>query len=270
MRPFKHRDDVGVYRAVADLYGDPALHACPKYAWRGHDPPFGWRVSKANLERLHAENRIHYNSNNKPFRKQYRAEWAGQAVSNLWDDIPIARGKERISYPTQKPLALLERIIAASSNEGDVVLDPFAGCATSCVAAERLRRQWVGIDLSPLAAKLVKSRLRNASTWEPTPTAEHPGLFYDVTHRSDIPKRTDLGKLPNYRTHRKQLYGEQAGDCAGCRVHFEARNLEVDHIISRRKGGTDHIDNLQLLCGSCNRIKGDRGMEYLRTKLQLH
>ena len=78
-----------------------------------------------------------------------------------------------------------------------------------------------------------------------------------------------MGKLPPYRSHRQTLYGQQEGNCAGCASHFEARHLEVDHIISRRKGGTDHVDNLQLLCGSCNRIKGDRGMVYLRVKLQL-
>ena len=66
-----------------------------------------------------------------------------------------------------------------------------------------------------------------------------------------------------------KLYGEQSGNCAGCHRHFEARNLEVDHIIARNKGGTDHIENLQLLCGNCNRIKGDRGMEYLMAKLQI-
>ena len=76
-------------------------------------------------------------------------------MNDVWTDMPIAAGKERIGYPTQKPLALLERIIKASSDEGDMVLDPFCGCATACVAAERLNRQWVGIDLSSMALKLV-------------------------------------------------------------------------------------------------------------------
>ena len=83
--------------------------------------------------------------------KRYLAANPGQVPPDVWTDIPPvnSQAKERVGYPTQKPLALLERIIRASSNEGDVVLDPFAGCATACVAAERLRRQWVGIDLSP-------------------------------------------------------------------------------------------------------------------------
>ncbi|MCS1411845.1 MAG: hypothetical protein M2R45_05047 [Verrucomicrobia subdivision 3 bacterium] len=97
------------------------------------------------------------------------------------------------------------------------------------------------------------------------------GLFYAGVHRTDIPERTDLGNLPQYNSeaNKRKLYGEQGGNCAGCITHFEPRHLEVDYIIARRKGGTDHIGNLQLLCGSYNRIKGDRGTEYLRVKLQL-
>ena len=80
-----------------------------------------------------------------------------------------------------------------------------------------------------------------------------------------------MGNLPRYNCteNRQTLYGRQGGDCAGCRSHFEPRHLEVDHIIARSVGGTDHLDNLQLLCGHCNRTKGHRGMEYLRVKLQL-
>lgn len=140
------------------------------------------------------------------------------------------------------------------------MLDPFCGCATAFIAAEKLQRQWVGIDISAKASELVKYRMDRDL-----------GLFYKGIHRTDIPMRTDLGKLPRYngQANRRKLYGEQGGDCAGCSTHFEPRNLEVDHIISRNKGGTDYLENLQLLCGSCNRIKGDRGMEYLRVKLQL-
>ena len=152
---------------------------------------------------------------------------------------------EKIGYPTQKPLGLLQRVIESSSSQGNVLLDPFCGCATALVAAEMLDRLWVGIDLSPLAAKLVKQRLRKGGQ-----------LFYKIHHRTDIPKRTDIGKLPPYKTHRHTLYGKQEGNCAGCKYHFPFRNLTVDHIVPRSRGGTDHLDNLQLLCNACNSMKG--------------
>ena len=195
----------------------------------------------------------------KNLNEKYELHEKGAVENDWWADIqPILSptSKERTGYPTQKPLALLKRIIKASSNEGDVVLDPFAGCATTCVAAQDANRDWVGIDISEKAYQLVNQRLH-----------EELGMFGDIISRTDIPQRTDLGKLPNYKTHKDTLYGEQGGDCAGCGTHFEARNLDVDHIIAKSKGGTDHIENLQLLCGACNSTKGDRGMEYLKMKL---
>ena len=166
--------------------------------------------------------------------------------------------KERTGYPTQKPLTLLDHIIKASSNEGDVVSDPFCGCATTLVAADRLQREWIGIDISEKAAELVVERIKTDQ-----------GLFQKIIARTDIPKRTDLGNIPRYNApeNKTRLYGEQKGYCNGCGTHFQTQHLEVDHIIAETVGGTDHIENLQLLCSNCNRIKGDRGQEYLLSRL---
>ena len=180
----------------------------------------------------------------------------------IWDISPInSQAKERIGYPTQKPLALLDRIIQASSNPGDVVLDPFCGCATACVAAERLERAWLGIDLSPKATELVNVRLQGSMG----------SLFHNrlVTARTDMPRRTDIDAPINYRKNKHVLFGQQEGRCAGCRMDFPFKIFEVDHVVPQARGGTDHLENLQLLCPHCNRIKGDRPQEYLLSQLSL-
>ncbi len=112
------------------------------------------------MERLDAEGKLYHSASGMPYRKNYLDELEGQAVQNLWTDIKMTKsGTERLGYPTQKPLALLERIIAASSNPGDVVLDPFCGCGTAIVAAEKLGRRWIGIDITHLAIALMRYRL---------------------------------------------------------------------------------------------------------------
>ena len=214
------------------------------------------------LDLLDEAGLITFTANGTPELKRYLHANPGQVPPDVWTDIPPVNSQahERIGYPTQKPLALLERIIKASSKEGDVVLDPFCGCATTLVAADRLDRQWSGIDLSAKAAELVVQRVE-----------ADQGLWKNIIHRTDIPERTDLGPLPAYNSpaNKQQLYGQQGGDCAGCGTHFQPQHLTVDHIIAQSKGGTDHIDNLQLLCAHCNSVKGDRGMDYLAAKLQL-
>ena len=224
----------------------------------------GYAAIDSPHERLDALERaglIEWSSNGRPAILRPPEADAGVKVNNLWTDIKFlsAGNRERTGYPTQKPLALLERIILASSNEGDVVLDPFCGCATACVAAEKLGREWVGIDLSEKAAELVNMRLADSMG-----SLFHHGF---VTTREDIPRRTDVDAPKNYRKNAHVLYGEQEGRCGGCRSHFEFRHFEVDHMIPRSRGGTDHLENLQLLCGSCNRIKGDRTQEYLMARL---
>ena len=178
------------------------------------------------------------------------------------DDIKelYRNNKERTEYRTQKPLSLLQRIIEASSNEGDVVLDPFCGCATTCVAAENLKRQWIGIDLSEEAKNFILDRLKK----EVKPPLKN--LSTVVEHLTDLPKRTDLPKITDWDELKEELLIIQNGKCAGCKVTMPMGGMEKDHIIPEVKGGQDVRTNIQLLCGSCNSKKGSDSMETLRKK----
>ena len=222
-----------------------------------------WRYSRERMDELIKNGRvIQTNPGTVPMYKRYLDESRGTPLTTNWADISFVRGwaKERVGYPTQKPLALLERLIKASSNEGDIVLDPFCGCATACVAAENLDRQWVGIDLSSKAVELVNMRLQQTMG-----SLFHHGY---VTHRTDIPQRTDIDAPIPYRQNAHVLFGQQEGRCAGCKTVFDFKLFEVDHVVPRSRGGHDHIDNLQMLCSHCNRLKGDRPQEYLVARLK--
>ena len=185
----------------------------------------------------------------------------GKIPEDFWTDIPSGghiSPNERTGYPTQKPLALLHRIIKASSNEGDVVMDPFCGCATTCVAAQQLGRKWIGIDMETQAVNILVERLTDAQGQ----------LFKDFVATDQIPKRSDVNEVLPSESIKQRLYKEQEGKCNACRLNFEIWNLEIDHIVPKSKGGGNYYENYQLLCGSCNRIKGDRPMEYLRLKIE--
>ncbi|MDE2777639.1 MAG: DNA methyltransferase [Chloroflexota bacterium] len=212
-----------------------------------------WRWTKERMQKAYEDGIvIQTKPGAVPRQKRYLDEQKGAPLGSVWSDIkPVqSQARERTGYPTQKPIALLDRIIEASSNEGDFVFDPFCGCATTLVAADRLERQWAGIDLSPLAVKLVNERIN-----------EDRGALWGGANVVDtLPKRTDLGALPNYRSHRHRLYGEQEGVCLGCDTHFPFKVMEVDHILPKSRGGTDHAENLQLLCTHCNKSKGSRTM----------
>ena len=257
---FTHEDADGRRFRLDNL--NPPGGRGPVYEYHGVTK--AWRLTQDKMLALEAEGRIYLESTI-PQLKRYLDELGGQAVHDIWDDIPSINpmAKERVGYPTQKPLALLERIIQASSNPGDVVLDPFCGCATACVAADRLGRRWVGVDLSPKAIELVTQRLQ-----QPPPLGIGP-LFHHgyVTARADIPQRTDIEAPIPYRQNKHVLFGQQEGLCGGCKVLFPFRNFTIDHIIPQSRGGTDHLENLQLLCGACNSLKGDRPQEYLMARL---
>ena len=180
-----------------------------------------------------------------------------QRMRDVWE-IPIinAMARERTGYPTQKPLRLLNRIIEASSNPGDFVLDPFCGCATACVAAQDLNRKWIGIDISEKAVALVLRRFKD----------ELQILVPKIIHRDDIPIRSD--GIVSSKNIKHIRYGEQEGYCVGCKHHFPFHGLTIDHIVPQSQGGTDDDSNIQLLCSSCNSTKGNRSMGHLKAALQ--
>ncbi len=120
-----------------------------------------WAYSKENLLEFAKGGRLIHRETGMPRLKLFADEMPGIPLQDAWDDISPASGGEYLGYPTQKPLALLERIISVSSNEGDVVLDPFCGCGTALDAAQKLNRNWIGIDITHLAVSLIEKRLKN-------------------------------------------------------------------------------------------------------------
>lgn len=163
---FVHDDGDGrLYRL--DNLTSPSFRSNLRYEYKGYPPPEkGWAVAFETMERMDEDGRIYFpkDKTKRLQRKRFLDELEGETVDTLWDDIsPInSQAQERLGYPHTKPLALLERIINASSNEGDVVLDPFCGCGTAVHAAQKLKRQWMGIDITHLAVSLIEKRLRDA------------------------------------------------------------------------------------------------------------
>ncbi len=208
--------------------------------------------------------------------RTYRPNPKGKVVEDWWRSIPRPYGDEHTGYPTQKPLALYERIIKASSNEGDWVLDPFAGCATTCIAAERLGRQWVGIDIWDKAHGTVVERLQGEGLAAPAgDTGGRLLTFGQIGYSTAPPVRTDDGEAaapflktklrfepPGPRMSRAEMMAlliENSGPvCAGCDRQFDdERYLQLDHNTPRSQGGLNHISNRMLLCGPCNRAKSN-------------
>jgi len=134
----------------------------PVYEWNGHTR--AWRYSKQTMQQLHDDGRLYYSRTGYARQKLYLDESRGVPVQDTWTDIPSLSGSnaERLNYPTQKPEALLERILRASSNEGNLVLDPFCGCGTTVQVAQKLNRRWIGIDITHLAIGLIRTRLNSS------------------------------------------------------------------------------------------------------------
>ena len=309
---FTKTDERGRYQTNY-LTGPGKRHGGSGKEWRGFDPTDAnrhWAIPRAlrpylpdhgkgmtsqeQLEALWSQDLIVFpkKPGGQPMYKQYVGN--GVKYQDVWAYQPNTKGTlfssgehidedvkwleaelERIGYPTQKPVGLYERMIRTSSNEGDIVCDPFAGCATTLIAAERLRRHWVGIDIWCNAKAVVLKRM--AKERLALPEAERHDLFTEEIHfTATPPKRTDDGlpaapalKLqwsqaepPGPQMSRAQMYdallASQGAKCQGCnRVFDDPRYLELDHNIPRSDGGLNHISNRILLCGPCNKLKSN-------------
>ncbi|MDE0266413.1 MAG: DNA methyltransferase [Thaumarchaeota archaeon] len=283
---FDRVDDMGkrYYDDSAHIWRTPNMGARPNlcYEWRGfkNPSPAGWRLSKERLEEEYQKGNIVILPNGKLQRRKYESDARGAPFGNLWHDIgPVFGGSEKVGYPTQKPVALYERIIRASSNEGDVVLDPFCGCATTLIAAEKLGRQWIGIDIWSKAHQTVISRLKKECYLAGPDGGERADLLVksgDIAYVKKPMKRTDDGRIaapflktkektiplepPGVKMTREEMYtyllAKDGLKCQGCDREFDhLRYLELDHNTPRADGGINHISNRILLCSPCNRLK---------------
>lgn len=206
--------------------------AAPGRGTRGH-PQYElmgvtryWRYNEDRMQELVAQGRVIQSAPGRvPAYKRYLDESRGVAIGDDWGDIaPVqGRAKQRTGYLTQIPIALIERIIRASSKPGDVVLDPFAGCATACVAAQKLERNWIGIDIQPLAVELCQQRLRDELQ-----------LFDETRALTEAPERTDprqLVLLPRGQALGLELWQQmqseqekteaENAECLGCVIVWE-------------------------------------------------
>ena len=287
------------YNTKLTAWRQPSMGARPNlcYEFHGITPPYpsGWRLGLERMEEEYRKGNIVI-QDGKLERRSYARDYLGVSPGNLWVEADLllgAQSKERTGYPTQKPLALYERIIRVSSNPGDIVLDPFCGCATTPVAAERLGRQWVGMDIWEQAYSKVTERLREYNILTDDP--EQDGRFnesgmlqfaeYGLTlidnreKGEEFPARTDDNEvaapalnlrrsrptepwqqLSNAAMRRILNVAQQRGGlvgCAGCGRLLEPDFYHLDHISPKSQGGENYITNRILICAPCNSRKSD-------------
>lgn len=168
------------------------------YEYKGFTPKqWGWRVEKSKLEEIDKKGNLGWTKNGQPFRKLRMEEDDGHPIGSIWNDISLINPQalERLGYPTQKPEALLERIIKASSNEGDVVADFFCGCGTTISVAQKLNRQWLGADISHLAIRLIVKRLIDTYGQGIRHNIKMHGLPKDVASARELAQNVEGGRI---------------------------------------------------------------------------
>jgi len=255
----------------ADLCAAGVRHGRSGVPWRGIDPTvkgMHWKFTVETLEELDAEGRIYWpKAGTMPQYKRYRDELKGKAVADLWDDVdrinPV--GSERLGYPTQKPEALLERILQASSKEGETVLDPFCGCGTTVAAAQKLKRRWIGIDITYLAIALIRHRLRTAygdaieKTYkvigEPVSVADAERLAVDDPYQFQWWALSPVGARPV-----EQKKGADRGIDGRLYFHDEGERGKTKQIIFSVKAGNLAPSHVRDLEGVLTREKAEIGV----------
>jgi adenine specific DNA methylase Mod len=243
-RHYSHADASGRKYAHGELTGPGTRNGRSGVPWRGFDvAAMGrhWTTTVENLESMYSEGRIYLPDDGSwPRLIRYEDESKGRALGDVWTDIaPInMMAKERLGYPTQKPVVLLERIVAASSNEGDVVLDPFCGCGTAVHAAEKLHRHWIGIDVTHLAVSLIEKRMRDA----------FPGIAFEVHGTpKDLDGARNLAERDKYQfqwwacslVNAQPYQGKKKGADSGIDglIYFPEDDKHTAKIVVSVKGG---------------------------------
>jgi hypothetical protein len=190
---YRYKDPDGRIFLSDNLVGHKGVNK--EFEWKGIVRP--WRYPKHRLDELEQKGRIFWTKNDYPRFKRYLDEMPGMPLQNMWTNIQpiVSWSSERLGYPTQKPLALMERIIQASSNQGDLVADFFCGCGTTIAAAQKLNRRWIGADISHLAVKLISKRLTDIHGPEIRNTFEVFGFPKDLGSARELAANPDKGRF---------------------------------------------------------------------------
>ena len=315
---YKYEDLRGRYQLVS-LTGAGAKDSESGRPWRGVDPTSvgrHWSVpssalgiayphrndldelpTREKLELLDAAGLVHWPIRGRvPRQKRYLDESEGAPAQDVILDIPSlgVRSKERTGLPNQKPVKLLERLISASSDPGDLILDPFCGSGTTCEAAERLGRDWIGIEIDAQTVEIAHERLFRPTSSRSKPiltpaSSDRPGggsrsrssvsksrgsglIGYQLTledldeqlQKADYEALSDEAVLESTR---ELLHQRQLGRCNGCEYELPLHVMVINHVRPRSRIDPDSTDDLQLLCRTCAAIRGNRSMDYLKLEL---
>jgi site-specific DNA-methyltransferase (adenine-specific) len=268
---YRFRDERGVYR-LHEIIRTASMGPRPNlsYDYKGYKPEWGWRMVREKVEGLDKDGRLEWGKSGRPYLKRYLDEQKGNLINSVITDIPpiSAQAAEKLGYPTQKPLALLERILQASSNPGDIILDPFCGCGTAIAAAEKLGRQWIGIDITYLSINLIENRMK----------AMFPGIKFEVVGKpKDLASARDLAHRDRYQflwwalslVGAKPLGGTELGGTGkkgsdkgidGVINYIDSTKQELKRVLVQVKSGHVNAGTIRDLLGTLNNEHAEIGV----------